>query len=344
MARYLVKRVVWAAVLFVAITLVTFIIFFVVPTEPGGSIRGRTVQPMDLRTAVAIEGPIYEEYAEFLWRVVSHGSLGESWVTGRDVNSVVATAAPVTASLVFGGVVVWLLLGFAVGILSAMRPRSLLDRAATVFVLIGISLHPVWLGLILSYTFGFKLHLTPLGGYCDLINPSTYCGGPVQWAYHLILPWITFAALFAALYVRIIRASVLETMDEDYVRTARAKGASEWRIMSSHVVRNALLPVVTMVGMDLSVALGGVLFVESVFGLPGLGRIAVDSLRRHDLPMITGIVVFVTMAVVLVNLVVDLLHARIDPRIRLAERDFEGTVSRTPRSSESVPDSVGQPA
>src|SRR6266705_1803191 len=151
-----------------------------------------------------------------------------------------------------------------------------------------------------------------------MINPATDCGGPVQWAYHLILPWATFAILFAALYVRMIRANVIETMNEDYVRTARAKGAPERVVIRRHVLRNAMLPVVTMLGMDIAVALGGAVFVEQVFSLPGLGHWAVLSVFTFDLPTVTGVVIFASLAVIILNLVVDLLYAWIDPRIRLS--------------------------
>src|SRR2546430_3192816 len=149
-----------------------------------------------------------------------------------------------------------------------------MDRITMCLVLVGISAHPVWIGLIFAYVFGYKLGLTPIAGYCNFF-PGTVgaqCSGPVQWAYHLVLPWCTFMILFAALYVRLIRANVMETLNEDYVRTARAKGAPEWQVMRSHVLRNALLPVVTMLGMDISLALGGAVFTETVYGLPGLGR------------------------------------------------------------------------
>jgi peptide/nickel transport system permease protein len=230
----------------------------------------------------------------------------------------VKDAAPVTASLVFGGAIVWMLIAIPIGILSALRPRSLLDRSAMVFVLIGISAHPVWIGLLLIYFVGYKAGLAPLGGYCDMIDPSTDCGGPVEWAHSLVLPWITFATLFAALYVRMIRANVLEAMNEDYVRTARSKGAPEWLVMRSHVLRNAMLPVVTMLGMDIGLALGGAIFTETVFGLPGLGRRALQALEGFDLPAVMGIVVFATVCVIVFNLFVDLLYAVIDPRIRLS--------------------------
>ena len=186
-----------------------------------------------------------------------------------------------------------------------------------VFVLIGISAHPVWLGLIFVYTFSYKLGLTPISGYCDMINPSTDCGGPVQWAYHMILPWTTFMILFAAQYVRMIRANVMETLNEDYVRTARAKGAPESRVLRSHVLRNALLVVVTMLGMDIGLALGGAIFTESVYGLPGLGQVVLESIYTFDLPITQGVVVFGTLAIIVFNLFVDLIYAMIDPRIRL---------------------------
>jgi peptide/nickel transport system permease protein len=226
----------------------------------------------------------------------------------------------VTASLVFGGAIFWLLLSVPIGILSALRPRSLLDRAAMIFVLIGISAHPVWIGLIFSYFFGYKWGITPISGYCDFVHPppGAECGGAVQWAYHMILPWATYAILFAALYVRMIRANVLETMNEDYVRTARAKGAPESRVLRKHILRNAMLPVVTMLGMDIALGLGGAVFTETVYGLPGLGRTLVTSLNSFDLPTTQGIVVFATLAIIVLNLIVDLLYAVIDPRIRLA--------------------------
>jgi len=210
-----------------------------------------------------------------------------------------------------------MLIALPVGILSALRPRSLLDRSAMVFVLIGISAHPVWIGLILAYTVGFKLGWTPITGYCDFFNPATDCGGPVQWAYHLILPWITFAVLFAALYVRMIRANVMEASNEDYVRTARAKGAPEHTVIRGHILRNALLPVVTMLGMDIGAALGGAIFTETIFSLPGLGQTALNSIQTFDLSVTQGIVVFATLSIIVFNLIVDLTYAVIDPRIRL---------------------------
>ncbi len=320
MFRYLVRRILWAVVLFIAVTMVSFVIFFIVPVEPARLIAGPQAPPEAVeraKKAYHLDDPVWKQYLRFMKTLVVDGSLGKSLATRQEVNDVVRAAAPVTISLVIGGAILWMLVAVPIGILSALRPRSLLDRAAMVFVLIGISAHPVWIGLILSYFIGYKLQLTPLGGYCDLINPSTDCGGPVDWFHSMILPWITFMLLFAALYVRMIRANVLETLNEDYVRTARAKGAPESQVMRSHVLRNALLPVVTMLGMDIGLALGGAIFTETVFGLPGLGKVAVEALTGFDLPIVMGITVFATLAIIVFNLAVDLLYAVIDPRIRL---------------------------
>jgi peptide/nickel transport system permease protein len=335
MTSYLARRVAWAALLFLDMSFVTYLIFFVIPTEPSRVGRGRAAETIDLRTAIPLEGSLLQEYGQFIGRVL-RGDLGESYVTRVEVSEMLARAIPVTASLVFGGAIVWLLIAVPVGLLSALHPRSLLDRAATAFVLIGISAHPVWIGLILSYFVGLKLGLAPQGGYCELVSPSTSCGGPVQWAWHLWLPWLTFALMFAAIYMRMVRASVLEALGEDYVRTARAKGASEQRIMRVHVLRNALLPVVTMLGMDVGIALGGAVFVERVYGLPGLGGVALQSLARRDLPVIMGVVLFATLAVIVLNLLVDLLYAAIDPRSRLRATDFEGSAAPANRPASAL--------
>jgi peptide/nickel transport system permease protein len=323
MIRYLIRRLLWAVVLFIAITIITYVIFFMVPSDPARKACGQLVTPTCLKKArhyLGLDRPVYVQYGKFLQRVVVHRSLGISFANHQQINDIVARAAPVTASLVFGGAVTWLLIAIPIGILSALRPRSLLDRSAMVFVLIGISAHPVWIGLIFSWLFGYKLHITPIAGYCEVFSPpeGSSCGGLVQWFYHMILPWMTFAILFAALYVRMIRANVMETLNEDYVRTARAKGAPESTVMIKHVLRNAMLPIVTMLGMDIALGLGGAVFTETVYSLHGLGFTLINSLNADDLPTTQGVVVFGTLAIIVFNLVVDLLYAVIDPRIRLA--------------------------
>jgi peptide/nickel transport system permease protein len=322
--RYLVRRFLWAILLFIVITFVTFVIFFMAPADPARSYCGGdnakreclviATQKLGLNDSVPVQ------YYHFLKRLVVDRSLGKSFRTSEDVNQVIAQAAPVTASLVIGGAILWMLIGLVVGVFSALKPRSLLDRIAMVFVLIGDSAHPVWIGLIFSYFFGYKWHITPIANYANFFgapSDSGLPGGPWQWFYHMILPWCTFAILFAALYVRMIRANVMETLNEDFVRTARAKGAPERRVLFGHVLRNALLPVVTMLGMDIGLALGGAIFTESVYQLPGLGRTVILAIGVNDLAVVQGIVVFSTLAIIVFNLVVDLLYAWIDPRIRL---------------------------
>jgi peptide/nickel transport system permease protein len=324
MFRYLVRRLLWAVLLFIVITFVTFVIFFMAPADPARAVcGGERAQPECIENAtekLGLDKPIIVQYGKFLKRLVVDQSLGTSFATGEDVNEAIKEAAPVTASLVFGGAVLWLIIGLLVGVFSALKPRSLVDRVAMVFVLIGVSAHPVWIGLILSYFFGYKWGITPIANYANFFGApadSGLPGGPWQWFYHMILPWWTFAILFAALYVRMIRANVMETMNEDYVRTARAKGAPERRVLRVHVLRNALLPVVTMLGMDIGVALGGAIFTENVYQLPGLGRIAIVAIGTDDLAIVQGVVVFATIAILFFNLIVDLLYAWIDPRIRL---------------------------
>jgi peptide/nickel transport system permease protein len=320
--RYLIRRVLWAVALFLAVTIVSYILFFIIPADPAKQVAGKGAQQAQVERArhyLHLDRPIYDQYWLFLSRLVFHGNLGHSYYNRESVNTIVGDAAPVTASLVFGGALIWMLIALPIGVLSALRPRSLLDRSSMTFVLIGISMHPVWIGLIFAYFIGYKWGITPITGYADFINPPPgQPGGPVQWAYHMILPWATFAILFAALYVRMIRANVMETLNEDYVRTARAKGARESTVLRSHVLRNAMLPVVTMLGMDIGLALGGAIFTESVFSLPGLGRTAVQALQNYDTPTIQGIIVFATIVIISFNLLIDLLYAVIDPRIRLA--------------------------
>ena len=315
MIVYLVKRLVWAVVLMLIISFFTFVLFFVAPGDvPLGrqGARGTT----NIATQFQLQrDPLPVAYAHFLWGVIRHGQLGQSFSDGQAVSYKLEHAIPVTASLLVGGTLLFLMVGVTIGILSALHPRSLLDRGAMVFVLIGVSAHPVWLGYLLSYVFGAKLAVLPIGGYCELHDPHALCDGAGQWASHLILPWVTFAFLFAALYARMIRASILEALNEDYVRTARAKGAGSARILRSHVFRNAMLPVVTMLGMDVGLAFAGSIFIETVFGLPGVGQMMSTALGRRDFPVIMGVVLFVSVAVVIANTVVDIAYGFIDPRV-----------------------------
>jgi peptide/nickel transport system permease protein len=329
MWAYLVRRSAWALGVFVAVTLGTYVTFFVIAERSPQSVQGRgsLIRGGERATRLReLQQPVVVQYAHYL-RQLAGGSLGTADSTRRSVNDVVLRAVPVTASLIIGGLAIWLTVALVVGIHSALRPRSLLDRVAMVAVLVGISAHPVWIGLVLGYLLGYKAHLFPITGYCEFFNPPPgRCGGPVQWAWHLLLPCLTLAVFFAAMYVRMVRANVLEALDEDWVRTARAKGASEWYVIRHHVLKASLLPIVTMLGMDIGLAIGSSAFVEVVFGLPGIGRVAIEHLglvrtvetgnyAPLDLPIIAGCVVVITAVIIVGNLAADLLYSWFDPRI-----------------------------
>jgi peptide/nickel transport system permease protein len=342
------KRLLWAVMMAFVITLITFVMFFVLPGDSTNAQRNSQGFAPDLQTTYNLRGSFVHQYVGFLDRAVLHADLGDSLRSRKPVTQVIRETLPITASLVIGGIVLCLLIAIPIGLISALRPRSLIDRGSMLFVLILISCQPFWLGLMLSYLLGVRAHAFPVGGYCDFTYHElsvNQCGGPRYWAYHLALPWITFAALFAAFYARMIRASLLEQLGEDYVRTARAKGASPRRIMRAHVFRNALLPVITMLGMDVGIAFAGALFIETAFTLRGMGQLLVLSLANSDLPVILGIVLVVSMFVVMANLVVDLLYSVLDPRIRLhGSGDSVQASRRVVRQLRTQPQQAAEPA
>lgn len=329
MWAFVLRRTAWAAAVFVAVTLGTYVTFFVVAERTPQSVQGRgnlvAKTNRDKRLA-ELSSPVVVQYAHYLHQLAS-GSLGTSDSTRRSVNDVVLRAVPVTAALLVGAILIWTFVALVVGVHSALRPRSLLDRGAMVAVLVGISAHPVWIGLVLAYLLGFKAHLFPISGYCDFFSPAPgRCGGPVEWFWHLMLPCFTLAFFFCALYTRMVRANVLEALDEDWVRTAHAKGGGEWYTIRRHVLKAALLPLVTMLGMDIGLAIGSAAFVEVVFGLPGIGRVAIEHLglvrtvdtgnyAPLDLPIIAGTVVVITGVIIFFNLLADLAYSWLDPRI-----------------------------
>lgn len=321
MGRFLLHRTLWAIWLFFVATLITYVIFWLVPSDPAHLAGIGSASPLiaaRIRSELHLDVPVYQQYWIFLWNMIRHQSLGYSFQNGASVRWILGQDAGVTASLVLGSAVLWMVISIPLGILSALRPRSLFDRVSMVFVLIGIAAPPIWLGLILAYVFGFKLGWTPIADYCSFAsNAAGECSGPGRWADHLILPWVTFMCFFAALYVRLIRASVMEVAHEDYVRTAVAKGASGRRVVFHHILRNGMLPVVTLLGTNIAYALGSVVFVENVFNLHGLGAEMLAGAKTSDVPVVVGVVVFVTLTVIVANFLVDIAYAWLDPRIRL---------------------------
>jgi peptide/nickel transport system permease protein len=312
MTWYVLGRLCSTVVLFFAVTLLVFVMFFALPrTAP---------REREITDAYRIHGSMGGQYAHYVWRFVRHGDLGYSYENHEAVTTRLFRAAPVTLSLVAGGLVVWLLIAIPLGLLAAVRPRSLTDRVSTVFVLAGLSAHPVWLGLLLSYLFGHSLHVLPPSGYCSLANLSTGCDGLSHWTSHMLLPWVTFGVVNAALFSSMARAFVLEELGADYVQTARAKGLGDGRIVRAHVLRNVTAPLLTVVSLNLATALGGVVFIESAFNLPGLGGLLRQSTLRRDVPMIAGSVLFLALAITVLNLLVDVAYAMLDPRLRAASR------------------------
>jgi peptide/nickel transport system permease protein len=317
MTRFLLRRAAFGALVLWLISVAVFVLFFVAPHDPARTIAGRQATPETValvRHRLGLDRPVLQQYGHFLARLV-HGDLGYSYYNSEPVRSLIAGRLPVTVSLAIGGAVLWLILGVGIGVLAARRPRSLVDRGATVFVLAGLSAPTFLVGLLLLYVLFFRLHLAgvdafPGGGYVPLTQD------PVGWAQHLVLPWLTLALVSAATYSRLTRGSLLEVLSEDYIRTARSKGLSERRVVYRHALRSALTPVVTQLGIDVGALLGGAIITENVFGLPGLGQMAVQSVTTQDLPVIVGVVLVAAFFVVLANIVVDLLYAVLDPRVR----------------------------
>jgi peptide/nickel transport system permease protein len=319
MLRFTIRRALFGLLVLWLISVAVFALFFVAPHDPARVIAGRLATPQTValvRHRLGLDEPILTQYGHFVSNLV-HGNLGYSFYNSESVNSLIISRLPVTVSLTIGAAVIWLVSGVLIGVLSATHPRSLFDRAATLFVLTGLSMPTFLLGLLLIYVFFFQLHLAgidvfPAGGYVPISED------PLGWLQHLILPWVTLALVTSATYSRLTRGSLLETLGEDYIRTARSKGIGERRVVYRHGLRSALTPVVTQFGIDVGTLLGGAIVTENVFGLPGLGQLAVQSVTNQDLPVIIGIVLVAAFFIVLANIVVDLLYAVLDPRVRLA--------------------------
>ncbi|PZS17238.1 MAG: ABC transporter permease [Acidimicrobiales bacterium] len=319
MARFLVRRIAFAVVVIWAAVTIVFILYFVAPHDPARLIAGRqaTAQTLaDVRHRLGLDQPILHQYVSFLGRLV-HGNLGYSYVNSEPVTTIIGQDLPVSASLGLGAAGIWLLIGVGSGVLGAVRPRSLADRATTGFALFFYSMPTFLLGELFLLVLFFRLHLLGI----DFFPGSGYVGitqDPYQWLVHLILPWLTLALVLSATYTRLTRASMLDVMGEDYIRTARAKGIGERRVILRHGLRAALAPVVTQLGVDIGQLVGGVIVTETVFGLPGLGQQVINSITRQDLPVIIGLVVLASAFVVTASVVVDLFYAVLDPRVRLS--------------------------
>ena len=316
--------------LLLAVSALTFVVFYVLPAGDPAERRAGPRASAETVEAVRRQLDLDEPKVAWPWResqvrryyenLILHGDLGRSYQHGAPVSELIRDRFPATAQLALGGLVVALLVAFPVGVLSALRRRSLFDRLAMLFALVLISAPVYWLGLVALHLFddpAGRFALVPaFGTYPD----GGFGGDPSAWFGSLLLPWLVLGASFAAVYARLLRSSLLEVMSADYIRTARAKGLPERRVVLGHGVRPALTPLVTVLGIDLGVLLSGAVLVERAFNIPGLGRLFVDSVDRQDLPTIQGTVLFGAFAIVVLTLLVDIVYSALDPRVRLTGR------------------------
>ena len=318
MVRYIVRRLLWVVVLLFLVSLLTFVVFYVFPTADPAQLRaGRQPNPQlveQIRHRLGLDQPWYVQYGRYMKALVLHFDLGRTYHYNSPVRKEIFKAVGPTASLAIGAAVIWLVSGIAVGTISAVRRGRLVDRLSMGAALVAISAPVFWLGLVALYLFANdigKFKIFPgAGSYTPIADD------PWAWFTSLILPWLVLAASFAAFYARLLRGNLIETMSEDYIRTARAKGLSERRVVLRHGLRGAITPVVTAAGLDIGILLGGTILVERVFNIPGIGRLAFDSIETSDLPMIQGTVLLGAFFIIFANLVVDVLYAFLDPRVR----------------------------
>ena len=318
MLRFLVRRTAQGLLVLWLITLLVFTLFFVIPSNVARTLAGRQATPQTvalIQHRLGLDLPLWRQYLGWIGRAL-HGDLGYDYYHQVPVTSIIAAAAPITLSLVLGAAILWLAIGVFNGVVSAIRPRTFIDRGLTAFALFFYSMPTFLLGLLLLYFFYFQLTLAgitlfPPGGYVPLSQ------GVLPWIDHLILPWFTLALVSAAIYTRLTRGSMLDVLGEDYIRTARSKGIAEKRVIGRHALRSALTPVVTQFGIDLGALLGGAVVTETVFSLPGIGKVGLDAINQQNQPVIIAIVLLASAAIVIANIAVDFVYALLDPRVRL---------------------------
>jgi peptide/nickel transport system permease protein len=314
MGRFVVRRLISMLAVLFAISVLTFLIFNVIPnSDPALRLAGRTPtrgQIESIRHQWGFDKPIYVQYGKTMEKIFT-GDL-VSYANQIDVDQEIVNDVPRTFSLAIGAAIMWMTFAVALGLYTAVRAGKFADRFLTVLALIGISMPVFWIGALMNYYLGFKWEIFPNGGYVPLTED------PVQWAYHLILPWTALSLLFIGVYSRVLRSNVLDTINDDYVRTARAKGLSERQVLVRHVLRNSLIPIVSLWGLDFGAVLGGgAILTETVFDLQGVGQYAAESVGQLDVPPVLAITMFGAFFIVMLNTVVDIIYAYLDPRIRL---------------------------
>jgi peptide/nickel transport system permease protein len=318
---YTIRRLIWAAAVVLVVTMVTFLIFFLMPPgDPALRFAGRAASPetiQRIREDFGLDKPWYHQYGIFVKNLFTGDEwgwpgLGFSYDTRIPVREELLNRLPRTLLLIGGAAILWVLMGLTIGIISAIKRGTRLDRAAMGFALFGVSAPVFWLGLVALFVFWQKLGILPGTGYV------TFADSPKEWFLHLILPCTVLALLYAAFYARMTRGNLLEAMGEDYIRTARAKGLPERKVIMKHGLRASLTPVVTMFGMDIALLVGGAVITETVFNWQGIGSWVIRATVQSNLPVVVGVVLLSAIAVVIMNLVVDILYAYLDPRVRYA--------------------------
>jgi peptide/nickel transport system permease protein len=313
MARFVIRRLLGMVAVMFAVSVLAFLIFNVIPnSDPAQRMAGRNSSPQLVASITeewGFDDPLPQQYLTMMGNIFSGDVV--SYANRENVDDRIVEGIPATFSLCAGAAVLWLCFGILFGYLSAVRAGGWLDRTLTVVAVVGISIPVFWLAAILLNYLAYQLGLFPSGGYVGLTEE------PLEWAYHLLLPWVTLAAVQIGFYSRVLRSNMLDAMDEDYVRTARAKGLSESRVMTRHVLRNSLIPIVTLFGLDIGVLLGGAILIEAFFNLHGIGQYALESTKGLDLPPIMAIVLFGAFFVVLCNALADIAYAYLDPRVKL---------------------------
>jgi peptide/nickel transport system permease protein len=313
MVRFLIRRILGAIAVLFAISVLVFLIFNVVPaTNPAQRIAGKNATPQLIKN-VEKEWGFDKALPAQYWtqmKLIFTGKV-ESFQSHINVDKRIEEGIPATASLCIGAAIIWLAFGFIFGYFSAIRAGGFTDKALTVLALVGISMPVFWLASLMLYYFTYKLEIFPNGNYVSLSDPW-------QWFTHLVLPWISLAVLYAGFYSRVLRSSMLDVMNEDYVRTARAKGLSQRKVMTRHVLRNSLIPVITLFGLDFGVLIGGgAIVTETLFNIEGVGLFTAEALKQQDFPSIMAITLFGAFFIVLFNILVDVAYAYLDPRIRI---------------------------
>jgi peptide/nickel transport system permease protein len=318
MTRYILRRLLWAFFMLVAVSLLTFVIFYVLPSSDPAVLRAGKLARQEvidqIREQLGLDRSLFVQFGDYLQGVLLHFDLGYSYATDTSVKTEILERLPASISLAVGALVLWMTTGIAVGVISATRPGSLLDRISMGGALVAISAPVYWLGLLSLYLFADDIGRFPILPGAGSYVP--FSEDPWQWFTSLIMPWCVLAASFAAIYARLVRSTMMDTLSQDYIRTARAKGLRSRRVVLRHGLRATITPVVTAAGLDLGILLGGALLVESVFNIPGIGRLAYDAILDGDMPMIQGTVLVGAFFIIVANLVVDVLYAFLDPRVR----------------------------